>query len=315
MPILAYARYATIPLGAAFGLCYNVKQQYMITILIRLAKRVGVLLPGIAVTYLTVKNVWPELNSLLPYEPVAILVTYILIAYVFIPAVIRLYRLLMPAKHLPYYCTTPDGFASDPVNIGIYGTREELITAMGKAGWFVADRRTPRTVLKLLLALVRNQPYVHAPFSNLYLFGRNQDIGFELPVSGSPRHRHHVRFWAASHTGDPRHLDHLSFWDSFQRSNLLTGRVLWVGAASLDTGIGIIRHNAQFTHMIHEETDRERDLITRSLRETGLVRKVRHVATSSEPYRLRNRVFRGLLKADGILAICELKSSRSRTKT
>jgi hypothetical protein len=286
----------------------------MITFLIRLLKRVGILVPGVIVTYLALKNVFPEVNDVLPFEPAAIFATYILVAYIFIPAVIRFIRLIAPPKHLPYYCTTPDGFASDPVNIGIYATRDELIVAMGKAGWFVADRRTPRTILKLFTALIQNKSYVHAPFSNLYLFGRNQDIGFEMPVGDSPRHRHHVRFWAASHTGDPRHLDHLSFWDNFQRSNLLNGRVLWVGAASLDTGIGIIRHNAQLTHMIHENTDQERDLITKSLKATGMVRKIRQVIASAEPYWLRNRVIRGRLQSDGKLTICEITPGIASTE-
>ncbi len=36
------------------------------------------------------------------------------------------------------------------------------------------------------------------PFSTLYLFGRGQDIGFQQAIDGSPRKRHHVRFWAKS---------------------------------------------------------------------------------------------------------------------
>ena len=33
--------------------------------------------------------------------------------------------------------------------------------------------------------------------TNLYLFGRKEDLAFEQPVGDSPRHRHHVRFWRA----------------------------------------------------------------------------------------------------------------------
>jgi LssY C-terminus len=279
----------------------------MINLIIRFLKRVGVLLPGVVITYLTVKNIFPEIDDALPLQPLAIFVTYVLVAYILIPAGIRFYRLLVPPKHLPFYCTTPDGFASDPVNIGVLGTKQQLITAMGKAGWFVADKRTPKTLVKLVTSLALRRPYVNAPFSNLYLFGRSQDIGFEIPAGRSTRHRHHVRFWAASHTGDPRHLDHLSFWDSHQRSNLQTGRVLWVGAASLDNGIGVIRHNAQLTHMIHEDTDKERDLIVKMLLSSKTVKQTRQVVASDKPYRLRNRVIRGMLKSDGKMTICELK--------
>ena len=32
--------------------------------------------------------------------------------------------------------------------------------------------------------------------SQLYLFGRGQDIGFQKAIDDSPRKRHHIRFWA-----------------------------------------------------------------------------------------------------------------------
>lgn len=280
------------------------------TFVVRLVKRAGVLVPGLLMAYVGVYNIFPEVEKFVHFNSLAILATYIITAYILIPALLRLIRFVFPPSHVPLYCTTPDGFASDPVNIGVLGTQKELATAMTKAGWYVADRRTPRTLFKFGLALLLRQPYPSAPFSNLYLFGRKQDVGFELPVDNNPRHRHHVRFWAASHTGDPRHLDNLSFWEKIQKSNLRTGRVLWVGAASLDIGIGIIRHNAQLTHMIHHETDAERELIANGLKQTGLVEKVRRVAIG-KPYSLRNRVVSGYLKADGKMVICELQTTQS----
>jgi hypothetical protein len=82
--------------------------------------------------------------------------------------------------------------------------------------------------------------------------------------------------------------------------------VLWVGAASLDTGLGVIRHNAQLTHMIHYDTNAERELITKGLKKAGLVKKVRNVSIG-KPYRLTNRVISGYMHADGKMKICELK--------
>ncbi len=46
------------------------------------------------------------------------------------PALIRLFRIIHPPDHLPLYCVTPDGFASDPLNIGLISTRRQLIHAM-----------------------------------------------------------------------------------------------------------------------------------------------------------------------------------------
>ena len=49
-----------------------------------------------------------------------------------------------------------------------------------------------------------------APVSDLYLFGRKQDLAFEQPVGDSPRQRHHVRFWR---------------WDKLEHD-----RPVWVGS-------------------------------------------------------------------------------------
>ncbi len=277
----------------------------MIAYFVRQLKRFGVLIPGLIMTYVAVNDVFPRLDKYIPSDALAILVTYIVTAYVLIPSLLRLIRFFIVPRHIPLYCTTPDGFASDPVNIGVVGTKKELSRAMTTAGWYQADKRTLRTLFRLGISLAFSRPYPQAPFSSLFLFGRSHDLGFELPLDDNPRHRHHVRFWAASHTGDPEHLDHISFWGRFHRSNLVTGRVLWVGAASLDTGIGVIRHNAQLTHSVHHDTNAERELIAKGLKATGMVKKFRTVSIG-KPYQLRNRVFRSYLKADGKMTIIEL---------
>lgn len=281
----------------------------MIASLIKFLKRVGVLIPGLAMAYVAVHDVFPTFNKFLPSDSLAILATYIITAYVLIPALLRLVRLIFKPSHVPLYCTTPDGFASDPINIGVVGTKSQLINAMRSAGWYQADERSLRNLFVMGVSIALRRRYPTAPFSSLYLFGRKQDLGFEIPLDTNPRHRHHVRFWAASHTTDPNHLEHTSFWARVHRSNLASGRVLWVGAASLDTGIGIIRHNAQLTHMIHHDTDAERELIAEQLKQTGMVSKVRKVSIG-RPYKLRNRVIQGYMNADGKMAICELKNLR-----
>src|ERR1700744_4596412 len=104
----------------------------MILFIIRLAKSIAVLLPGIIIVYFSVRNIFPYFDNRLPLS-VALLLTYILAAYLLIPALIRLVRIVFPPKHLPLYCVTPDGFVSDPLNIGLIATRRELITAMEQA--------------------------------------------------------------------------------------------------------------------------------------------------------------------------------------
>lgn len=283
---------------------------------IRYIKRIAILIPGLAIATFAVKDIYPFIDRRIP-DTLAVLVLYMLVAYVLIPAFFRLFRVLFKAKHVPLYSTTPDGLASDPVNIGIIGTRLELINAMSAAGWHTADRRSLKTVTKMGFSLLLNKHYHTAPFSSLYLFGRKQDIGFQKVIADNPRHRHHVRFWASD---DPsakgHHKEHVSFWQPYHKS-LSTDRKLWIGAASLDMGIGIVRHTGQFTHMVHHDTNKERDYIIDELQKSGLITHTKSVKVG-EPYRLLNRartLSSGYFMADGKMTICELADSSPHQKS
>lgn len=278
----------------------------MIQYLLRLAKRFAVLLPGIAIAYLSVEHILPYFDRRLPLG-LAILATYVLGAYVLVPASIRIYRIFRPADHLPLYCVTPDGFASDPLNVGIIGTRRQLINSMEKAGWYVADSRHWRNLIREALSTVYGWHYPTAPVSNLYLFGRKQDIAFQIPIEGVPGGgRHHVRFWATTYKGKKPSDIHAIDWHH-RSEHVYADNLLWVGAASKDIGVNFIRHNLQLTHMIDPDTDRERELIIKRLRGKKLAHNVSTVKLG-EPYRLINRVISGSLHTDGRMAIVKLKN-------
>lgn len=273
--------------------------------IVRFIMRFIVFLPGAVVAYLVFHNVYPALNDRLPAAP-ALLVAYIVAAYVLIPGIQRVIRLVVPARHVPLYATTPDGFASDPVQIGLYGTERQVVQAMKRIGWYQADKRDLKTLIRLVLSVVLKHPYHNAPFSNLYLLGRSQDLGFQLPIDNNPSHRHHVRFWAVKPVVAEHFKEHVAFWEKHHTDLKKDDDVyLWLGAASLDTGIGLIRHNAQLTHMIHPDTNRERELIVKSLKKAGLVKRSKRIKIA-RPYQLRNRVINGYLETDGKLVICEL---------
>lgn len=276
----------------------------MIQYAVRQAKRFVVLIPGLAIVYFSVRDVFPYFNRRLPLS-VAVLVTYALAAYVMIPAIIRLFRVVVRNDHLPLYCVTPDGFASDPLNIGIISTRRELITAMEAAGWYVADRHSIKNVFRMIVAPLVGQTYRHAPVSTMYLFGRKQDIAFEIPIENTVGHRHHVRFWATTYEKKKRLSVHSIAWHH-RREHVMDDNLLWVGAASLDVGINFIRHNLQMTHMIDPDTDSERNLIVSQLKHAGLAGKVETIKLD-DPYRLINRVWRGYLQTDGKMSVVNLK--------
>lgn len=270
---------------------------------LRLAKRSAVLLPGIVIAYFSVRNIFPYFDRRLPLG-FAIFVTYALGAYVLIPALARLVRIVRPPDHLPLYCVTPDGFASDPLNIGILATRRQLIGAMEQAGWHMADPHRGKYLLRHLLSILLDWDYLTAPVSSLYLFGRKQDLAFEIPTEGIAT-RHHVRFWATTYQ-DKQPLTVRSIHWHHRREHVLGDDLLWVGAASLDVGIALIRHNLQITHMIHPDTNRERELIVQQLQAQKLIKNTDQIKLE-KPYRLINRAFGGYLHTDGVMTIVYLK--------
>ena len=112
-----------------------------------------------------------------------------------------------------------------------------------------------------------NRPYPTAPFSSLYLFGRRQDVGFQQPIGDSPRKRHHVRFWALDLARSEEDVATASFWLNTDKP-ATDVPVLWVGAATQDTGLSLTWITFQVTHATASDTSSERDYVVKSL-DTG----------------------------------------------
>ncbi len=271
--------------------------------MLRLAKRFAVLIPGVVIAYFSVRDIFPYFNRHVS-SGFAIFITYVLAAYVLVPSLIRLFRILYPARHLPLYCVTPDGFASDPLNIGVICTRRQLITAMEQSGWHLADPHHIRYLFRVLVGTVFDWTYNNAPVSSLYLFGRKQDLAFEIPLKNGGS-RHHVRFWATTYDRGKRINVRRIHWHH-RKAHVQGDNLLWVGAASLDAGFGFIRHNLQVTHSIAPDTNQERELIVRQLEEQKLIKKTETI-NLGKPYRLVNRVLRGFFHADGNMTIVTLE--------
>lgn len=278
----------------------------MIPLLTRALKRLFVLGLGAFFVYLAVWRIFPFFDNRVPVA-LALFSTYVVTAYLVIPALFRVFRFFYQPLHLPHYCTTPDGFASDPINIALAGSRHQVILAMEAAGWHLADRKSPVNVVRQIMSAMLQQPYPSAPMSTLYLFGRKQDLAFEKEIVGGRGYRHHVRFWAADLSLAQEFEPHVRFWHRFHRpSQLRPHAQLWVGAASKDIGFAPIRHNAQVTHMIDPDTDSERELIQHDLKKAHKLRSS-HMVAVNKPFALKNRAWRGYLHSDGKLVVCELR--------
>lgn len=278
----------------------------MMPLLTRILKRLVVLLLGALVIYVAVWEVFPFFDNRTPVT-LALLATYVVMAYFAIPALFRVIRLFYRPSHIPLYCITPDGFASDPLNVGLIGSRPQIIMAMEAAGWHMADAKSPTNTTRQIIAYILKQPYANAPVSSLYLFGRKQDLAFQKEISGATGHRHHVRFWATDVMTPLAFAKDVHFWKRFHaRHHQMSERQFWIGASSKDIGLAPIRHNAQLTHMVHPDTNAERELIVHDLRRANKLAGVQKVRVNA-PFKLRNRAWRAQLHSDGNLKICILK--------
>jgi hypothetical protein len=182
---------------------------------------------------------------------VALLVVYLAVAYLFLPALWRRYTRRHPSlADLPNITHTGSGIPGDPLNVALIGTKPEVMRIMVAARWYPADPLTLRSCLEIAEATVLRRPYDAAPVSSLYLFGRKEDLAFEQPVGKDPRKRHHARFWRAE-TVDP------------------DGRPVWVGSAVYDERVGLSRRTGQVTHVTAPDVDAERNYLFEDLQRTG----------------------------------------------
>lgn len=200
------------------------------------------------------------------------LVLWALTAYFLLPRVHRkLSRLYLPDYFIGRV-RTADGLLGDPVNIGIIGTKTQLMRAMKHAGWHLADDITARSSWKIIKATVLRRSYPTAPVSPLFLFGSKQSLAFQQEVNGNPAQRHHVRFWKTP------------------RAWFLPGghSVQWVGAATFDTNVGFSLFTLQITHKIAADTDKERDYVVTSIVNNNPQSSCRVIKHFSTGYHHRN---------------------------
>jgi LssY C-terminus len=184
-------------------------------------------------------------------ELMGMVMVYAIAAYLIVPTLWRVEIVRHPAlQGAPRITHTAAGIHGDPLNIALVATEAGLVKAMLAAGWYPADPLTLESSLRIASSTVFHRPYVDAPVSNLYLWGRKEDLAFEQPAGGDPERRHHVRFWRSAEVDE-------------------MGRPLWIGAATYDVGVGVSHTTGQITHHIAADVDTERDKLMSDLRRAG----------------------------------------------
>jgi hypothetical protein len=244
----------------------------VVRLLTRLLQRLVILGLGVFSVWLIVFVVFETADRRLPWI-LALSVTYGLAAYVILPRIVRMGLKILKRNLVPRFTISGDGLPADPVNLVLIGTLQQLRDAFAAAGWSQSDRLGVASSWGMVRAFAFNAPYPTAPFSTLYLFGRGQDIGFQMAINNSPRKRHHVRFWALSAARAEDSMGAAAFWLNTDRPPS-DARVLWVGAGTRDTGFSLTRLTFQITHATDLDTNAERDHIVDELRRRQAIGEV-----------------------------------------
>ena len=182
----------------------------------------------------------------------AVATAYLVFAYIVLPALWSHHEHEPGLALLPMVTRTSIGIPGDALNVGLVGSKEDILRAMQTAAWFPADPITLRTSIEIVSSVGLDRPYHDAPVSPLFYEGKKEQLAFEKPDGRSPDQRHHVRLWIVLEKGTD-------------------GRPVWLGSVTFDRGVGLSHDTGQVTHHIGPDIDAERDLLMHDLAEAGMV--------------------------------------------
>ncbi|MBP0593922.1 LssY C-terminal domain-containing protein [Paraburkholderia sp. LEh10] len=147
---------------------------------------------------------------------------------------------------LPCCATNEDGSKNgDPLNLVIVGGRDDALPALVRRGWSLTEQKWSGAIRRMIGAALSGEAYVNAPVSDLYLFGRAQDLALQK-ARGDIHQRNHMRLW----------LSNMRYHD----------KLVWVGQISRDIGIRLTWHSSTFTtHKIDPDVDEARTALAEDM--------------------------------------------------
>jgi len=188
-----------------------------------------------------------------------LVLAYAFVAYLALPDIWKHYEHQRKLAPLPAVTLTAQGIPGDPINIGLVGSKADVVCAMHAAGWYPADPVTLRTSIDIIGSVLLDRPYHDAPVSPLFYRGEKQELAFEKPIGKSADRREHVRFWKVLDQGEE-------------------GRPVWLGSATLDRSVGVSHYTGAVTHHIAPNVDEERDRLTSDLNTARVVQAIYQVS-------------------------------------
>jgi len=143
-------------------------------------------------------------------------------------------------EDLPCCTTSQDGREDgDPLNLILIGNANELMPAFVRREWHRAEDTYWNSIWKTVGSFLFGKRYRYSPVSDLYLFGRKQDVALQK-ARGTIHQRNHLRLW----------LTPIRF----------QGKEIWVGSISRDIGVHFTAKPGHFvTHKIDEDIDEVRN--------------------------------------------------------
>jgi hypothetical protein len=180
------------------------------------------------------------------------IVGYVVVSYLILPATWSRIEHEPGLSKRSMVTLTAQGIPGDAINVGLIGTREDVVSAFHAAGWYPADPITLRTSLEIVGSVLLDRSYKAAPVSPLYFEGRREDLAFEKPEGVSADRRQHVRLWLVLQKG-------------------VEARPVWLGSASFDSGVTLSRDTGQVTHKIAPNIDQERGRLIGDLNQARMV--------------------------------------------
>jgi hypothetical protein len=131
----------------------------------------------------------------------------------------------------------------DPMNLILIGMPMDVYTAFIRAGWDETEAITQASTWKTIRSFLGGSEYRYSPVSNLYAFGRPQDVAFQK-IRANINERNHLRLWMSRAT--------------------YQGQPVWVGQISRDIGVRFTRKTIT-THKIDPDVDETREYLLENL--------------------------------------------------
>src|SRR5688572_14648677 len=100
-------------------------------------------------------------------------------------------------EKLPCCVTNEDGSRNgDPVNLIVVGGLDDAFPAFARRGWRPTEQKWSGSIMKMVTSALAGERYPYAPVSDLYMFGRPQDLALQK-ARDNIHQRNHLRLWAA----------------------------------------------------------------------------------------------------------------------